>query len=431
MAKAKKTEPAIEIKNIAKEFVLPKYQNDSLKQLVVHGFKRNEKTKHIVLNGVSFAINKGDFFGIVGRNGSGKSTLLKLICGIYTPTAGEIVTHGKITPFIELGVGFNPELSGRDNVYLNGALLGFNRQEMHEMYDEIVEFAELEEFMDLKLKNFSSGMQVRLAFSIAIKAKGDILVLDEVLAVGDEAFQRKCNDYFLKAKKSGKTVVLVTHSMDAVRRFCNKAVMLKDGEVFAMGQTDMVANSYTKENFLVGKKSLQSANSKSFDAGLSDLVPMLRVKPISPIIVGHDEHVVFDIEYKITRPKGVVVLFSIIDESSNRSILDNQSEPVFGKGKHSVRYSLPASSFNDVNLRVEASLKDAEMYKDHHNTPTNKTASTLAFTNDSSVCRFGVRGKDSKTFSILNSSHKKFVGEFINCNSYTEWISGQDKKVQS
>lgn len=243
----KKT-PAIEIKNIVKDFIIPKHQNNSLKQLVINGFKRNSYVKRRVLDDISFTINKGDFFGIVGRNGSGKSTLLKLICGIYTPTQGEIIKHGKITPFIELGVGFNPELSGRDNVYLNGALLGFDRQDVDEVYDEIVEFAELEEFMDLKLKNYSSGMQVRLAFSIAIKSKSPILIFDEVLAVGDEAFQRKCLDVFEEYKAKSQTVVLVTHDMETVKRFCNKAVMIHDGKIVESGNPMKVADKYSALN---------------------------------------------------------------------------------------------------------------------------------------------------------------------------------------
>lgn len=244
MPKVKLSNPAIEVKNISKSFLVPKLQNNSLKQFIVHGFRRNEKITHHVLDDVSFTIDKGDFFGIVGRNGSGKSTLLKLICNIYTPTSGEIVRHGDITPFIELGVGFNPELSGRDNVYLNGALLGFDRKQMSAMYDEIVDFAELHDFMDLKLKNFSSGMQVRLAFSIAIKSKSPILVFDEVLAVGDAAFQEKCLDQFRHFKEIGRTVVLVTHSMPQVEEFCNKAVLIENGKIVKQGSPKKVAKAY-------------------------------------------------------------------------------------------------------------------------------------------------------------------------------------------
>lgn len=183
----------------------------------IKGYKEQQ-----VLKDISFEVEKGDFFGIVGRNGSGKSTLLKIISQIYVPEKGKVSVNGTLVPFIELGVGFNPELTGRENIYLNGALLGFTRSEIDAMYDDIVEFAELEEFMDQKLKNYSSVMQVRLAFSIAIKAEGDILVLDEVLAVGDEAFQRKCFEYFASLKKQKKTVILVTHDMASVQRFCTK-----------------------------------------------------------------------------------------------------------------------------------------------------------------------------------------------------------------
>jgi len=182
-----------------------------------------------VLRDVSFEIKKGEFFGIVGRNGSGKSTLLKLLAGIYAPDKGLVQVNGNLTPFIELGVGFNPELTGRENVFLNGALLGFNRREMQAMYSDIVSFAELERFMDQKLKNYSSGMQVRLAFSIAIRAKSDILLIDEVLAVGDTAFQKKCFEHFVQLKKNKQTVILVTHDMAAVERFCDRALVVHDG----------------------------------------------------------------------------------------------------------------------------------------------------------------------------------------------------------
>lgn len=243
-----KDEIAISVRDVHKNFVLPQNKNTSLKQVAVNIVRKNNKTTQKVLDGVSFDIHKGDFFGIVGRNGSGKSTLLKLIAGVYSPTSGEIQVNGGLTPFIELGVGFNTELSGRDNVYLNGALLGFNRKQMDEMYDEIVDFAELGPFMDQKLKNYSSGMQVRLAFSIAIKAKNDILIFDEVLAVGDEAFQQKCLDVFESYKANKQTVVLVTHDMGTVRKFCNRAVLIKDGQIIEDGSPQEVATMYSELN---------------------------------------------------------------------------------------------------------------------------------------------------------------------------------------
>lgn len=242
-------EIAIKVSNVSKTFKLPHEKHKSIKSIFVNvfrGLRTFEKQK--VLDDVSFEVKKGEFFGIVGRNGSGKSTLLKLLAGIYVPDSGEIQINGKLIPFIELGVGFNVELTGRENVFLNGALLGFNRKEMLAMYDEIVAFAELEKFMDQKLKNYSSGMQVRLAFSIAIRAQGDILVLDEVLAVGDEAFQRKCYQYFAELKKEKKTVILVTHSMDAVQQFCSKAMLIDKGHKTEIGTPLMIAQLYQELN---------------------------------------------------------------------------------------------------------------------------------------------------------------------------------------
>ena len=221
---------AVSAKDIHKQF-RPPHQAGSVKSLFTNIFRdKNKRTKpHVVLNGVSLEIKKGEFFGIVGRNGSGKSTMLKILAGIYQPTKGNLKVSGRLVPFIELGVGFNPELTGKDNVYLNGAILGFSRTEIDAMYDSIVDFAELSEFMDEKLKNYSSGMQVRLAFSMAIRADADILLIDEVLAVGDASFKKKCYDYFFELKKAGKTVIFISHDMDAIRTYCDRVMVLDGG----------------------------------------------------------------------------------------------------------------------------------------------------------------------------------------------------------
>lgn len=240
---------AIKIDGISKTFKLPHEKQSSIKGTLISMLRtKRSYEKQRVLKDVSFDIKKGEFFGIVGRNGSGKSTLLKLLAGIYTPDKGHIQINGSLTPFIELGVGFNPELTGRENVFLNGALLGFSRKDMDKMYADIVDFAELEKFMDQKLKNYSSGMQVRLAFSIAIRAKSDILVLDEVLAVGDSNFQKKCYDVFKKYKTDGKTVVLVTHDMGVVEQFCDKALLIEEGEIQNVGSPSKVTKAYNKSN---------------------------------------------------------------------------------------------------------------------------------------------------------------------------------------
>ncbi len=238
---------AIKVKDLHKSFRLPTEQAFGLKQAIfnrLRGIKGYKEQK--VLRGLDFEVKKGEFLGIVGRNGSGKSTLLKILAGIYYPEKGEITVDGTLVPFIELGVGFNPELTGRENVYMNGALLGFSNEEMDTMYDDIWEFAELKDFQDQKLKNYSSGMQVRLAFSIAIRAQGDILLLDEVLAVGDAAFQQKCSNYFSNLKSHKQTVILVTHSMENVRKFCDRAILIEDGKIIQNGDPKKVADAYTK-----------------------------------------------------------------------------------------------------------------------------------------------------------------------------------------
>lgn len=245
-SKSNAKRPAIKVVGIHKSFRLPHEKNASIKSVIINPLRRRGYENQQVLHGISFEVHEGDFFGIVGRNGSGKSTLLKLLAGIYSPDQGRIELSGRLTPFIELGVGFNPELTGRENVFLNGALLGFGRTAMEKLYDDIVAFAELERFMDQKLKNYSSGMQVRLAFSIATRISSPILLLDEVLAVGDVAFQRKCYNYFKDLKRQGKTVVLVTHDMDVVREFCDKGVLISNGRIAFEGTSQDLAREYAK-----------------------------------------------------------------------------------------------------------------------------------------------------------------------------------------
>jgi ABC-2 type transport system ATP-binding protein len=241
---------AMIVKGVSKTFRLPHEKHSSIKGALIGAARGSHKGYEVqkALTNISFEVKKGEFFGIVGRNGSGKSTLLKILAGIYTPTKGSVQINGSLTPFIELGVGFNPELTGRENVFLNGALLGFSRPEMRKMYSDIVEFAELQKFMDQKLKNYSSGMQVRLAFSIAIRAQSDILLIDEVLAVGDAAFQKKCFDVFRQLKKEGRTIVLVTHDMGNVERFCDRALVINDGEQLTVAKPHETASLYARLN---------------------------------------------------------------------------------------------------------------------------------------------------------------------------------------
>jgi ABC-type polysaccharide/polyol phosphate transport system ATPase subunit len=238
----------IKVDDVFKDFKLPHEKSKSVKSLIVNPFrKKSIETQH-ALRDISFEVKEGEFFGIIGRNGCGKSTLLKMIAGIYQPTKGSIKVLGKVSPFLELGVGFNPELTGKENVFLNGALLGFSKKEITNMYDEIVGFAELHEFMDQKLINYSSGMQVRLAFAVAIQAKADILLIDEVLAVGDANFQEKCRDQFKKMKQEGRTIVFVTHDMNSVRQFCTRAILINNNRIIANGDVETVTDMYDSIN---------------------------------------------------------------------------------------------------------------------------------------------------------------------------------------
>ena len=240
--------PAVVARSVSKSFVVPEERRHTLKERALHPRKRIRFNTFKALNDISFAVSRGEFFGIVGRNGSGKSTLLKCMAGIYQ-AEGEIWCRGRVSPFIELGVGFNPEMAARDNVVMNGIMLGLTPREARKRYQSVIEFAELEEFKDLKLKNYSSGMHVRLAFSVAIQVDADILLIDEVLAVGDAAFQQKCFDVFNQMRDAGKTIVFVTHDMGTMQRFCHRSLLLERGTPVYLGDPLEVADRYLELNF--------------------------------------------------------------------------------------------------------------------------------------------------------------------------------------
>lgn len=340
----------ISVESVSKSFKLPHEKQGSVKNAFVNIF-RSKRTfeQQKVLNNVSFDIKEGEFFGIVGRNGSGKSTLLKLLAGIYSPDSGLIKINGKLTPFIELGVGFNPELTGRENVFLNGALLGFSRKDMDAMYDEIVAFAEIEKFMDQKLKNYSSGMQVRLAFSIAIRAKTDILLIDEVLAVGDANFQRKCFKIFRDIKALGKTVVFVTHDMGAVQEYCDRALMIQDGEIVDIGTPREIALRYelantedqsgsTKSKKLERPKnpSIQIKDIKIKSGGKASKRFSIKDEIVADVDIEVSKSVAFQINLFFVRSSGVYMA----GINSNEHLgLENYKLPV---GRHTLRCKVQA-----------------------------------------------------------------------------------------
>ena len=351
-------ELAVKIDHVSKYFRLPTEASTSLRTTLVNRFRgiKGYKEQH-VLKDIDFEVEKGDFFGIVGRNGSGKSTLLKIISQIYVPEKGKVTVNGKLVSFIELGVGFNPELTGRENVYMNGAMLGFSTQEIDEMYDEIVDFAELHEFMNQKLKNYSSGMQVRLAFSVAINARGDVLVLDEVLAVGDEAFQRKCNDYFLERKKSGLTTILVTHDMNAVKKYCNKAVLIEDGLIKVAGNVDKVANQYSLDNL----KRLKAAQEESTEE-VEEFVSDLKVNLLSPVQTTPEQPIKFEVSYNVKEDIKTYVAFSLTDADRNIWIYNDNSMDYLteGQGEKRAVYECKLDQVNNLKLKLQVSVRNAK-----------------------------------------------------------------------
>lgn len=368
------SEYAVVVESLKKSFVLPHEQHSGIKQYLINltRSKKGYETQN-VLRGLDFKIKKGEFFGIVGRNGSGKSTLLKLLAGIYTTDQGSITVDGTLIPFIELGVGFNPELTGRENIFLNGALLGFSRKQMEEKYEKIVEFSELERFMDQKLKNYSSGMQVRLAFSIAIQARGDVLLLDEVLAVGDEAFQRKCFEYFAQLKKMKKTVVLVTHDMGAVRRFCDRALLINQGKLEAIGSITTVTKRYEELNRPKDSQETSTVQSNKVSKTFADLkINLLNdAKKITKVLDG-DSSLNFQIELNIKQDIPDAFFGFTIQKSTGEMIYwyttenEDQSVGIFKKN-HTARLTLKLDNiFGDGLYEVNLSVKSRDRSKEYY-----------------------------------------------------------------
>lgn len=241
--------PAVSVQHVSKAFRLPHERYHTLKERALHPFRKRTFDVLRAVDDISFEIRSGEFFGIVGRNGSGKSTLLKCLAGIYDVDSGSLALNGRLSPFIELGVGFNPDLTARDNVVINAVMLGLSRRQARERFDNIVAFAELKEFVDLKLKNYSSGMYVRLAFATAVQVDAEILLIDEVLAVGDASFQQKCFDEFSRLKSAGRTILFVTHDMGSVEHFCDRALLLERGRLVDIGEPASIARQYNELNF--------------------------------------------------------------------------------------------------------------------------------------------------------------------------------------
>lgn len=379
---------AILVSNVDKDFKLPHERVSSVKTFFLNPLQKKIKTIELqhTLKDINLEIKKGEFFGIVGRNGSGKSTLLKMLAGIYQPTTGRIKTVGKLVPFIELGVGFNPELSGRENVYLNGALLNFSEAEIDSMYDDIVEFAELEKFMDQRLKNYSSGMQVRLAFSMAVRAKADILLIDEVLAVGDADFQRKCFEYFKSLKKDKKTVVFVSHDMSAVREYCDRVALIDQGRVKYIGAAEEVAKKYM-QLFAIekGEESKTELRSKRWGdkKAVYDNVKVDHIDEGATVLLSASVTAEFSIDdptygFKISNQTGKAIL------GTNSTIIQAKATPLKMGIKTTISWQFP-NIFNEGKYFVELVL----MYK--------------------SITEVADWWEDAATFSVVNEMRTPYI----------------------
>ena len=385
---------AVKVEHVSKHIRPPTESSSSLRTTMVNYFKGIKGYREQqVLKDISFEVEKGDFFGIVGRNGSGKSTLLKIISQIYVPEKGSVTIDGKLVSFIELGVGFNPELTGRENVYLNGALLGFSTEEINEMYDDIVEFAELSEFMNQKLKNYSSGMQVRLAFSVAIQAKSDILVLDEILAVGDEAFQRKSREFFEEIRQDkSKTVILVTHDMSAVQRYCNKVIYIKDGKLEKSENLQEITNQYSEDNL----ESRSTHPRKKVEEKTRIWLEAKSNQVLSDSTDTFDFLVHIENNDERYQKEQLYVSYSLHDERRGGIAFDSGPTPLTG---NEMAASIPVRNFHNTEFKITASLRKKADIIDAINSDGTEM---IAFTKNGDDLQFIFRDiKDKADYALL------------------------------
>ena len=366
---------AIKVENLSKTFIIPHEKNNSLKSAALGVFSANkEKDIFHSLNKVSFEVKKGEFFGIIGRNGSGKSTLLKILAGIYIPDkdSGKVIVNGRLSPFLELGVGFNPELTGRENVFLGGAVLGLSRKDVLSKYDKIVAFAELEEFMDMKFKNFSSGMQVRLAFALSINAHAEILLMDEVLAVGDTNFQTKCIREFNKYKKSGKTVILVSHDLNSIERYCDRVLLLESGRIIALDNPEVVINQYKIENINdnIDKKTTVIIKNKY----IKQVLYIVDGKESKQPIQGKDMSFRFYLEGKNLPKEFNLGIGLHSEENGNVFSCNTQMDSFITKGMGIIDIT-----FNELPLLSGSYFANVTIYKDLEQSPLEFLPRCLAF----------------------------------------------------
>jgi ABC-type polysaccharide/polyol phosphate transport system ATPase subunit len=313
--------PVVVARSVSKSFAVPEEQIHTLKERALHPRRRIRRKTFRALDGISFAVEPGEFFGIAGRNGSGKSTLLKCLAGIYK-AEGDIWCRGRLSTLIELGVGFNLDMAARDNVIMNGIMLGLSPREARKRVDGVIEFAELAEFKDLKLKNYSSGMHVRLAFSVAIQVDADILMIDEVLAVGDAAFQQKCFDVFNDLRDRGRTIIFVTHDMGALQRFCHRALLLERGNPVYMGEPHEVADRYLELNFGRDPESMGAAGEGHAGDGKARIVEVWLENELGERLSNVPQH------QRVTLKAHALFMVEVTDPSASLYIYDEEHRAV-------------------------------------------------------------------------------------------------------
>lgn len=399
---------AISVHNLSKSFRASNHSK-SLKSIITSGGGlRTKHQLHKVLKKVDFSVDKGDFYAIVGKNGSGKSTLLKILAGVYSHDSGEVSVNGRLIPFIELGVGFNPELTGRDNVYLNASLLGFSRKETDNMYDSIVSFAELEEYMDERLKNYSSGMQVRLAFSIAIRAESDILLIDEVLAVGDFEFQQKCFDYFNKVKSEGKTVIFVSHDLNVVKQFCNKALYIEGGKSVIEGEPSKIIERYMKDTVdRMDSKATPDKDKKVTDTSSKAEITKFYTTSAgkTKTVFGPNEDITVGYQVKIKEDlKQIVFGLQIADDLGNIIFASNTSD------KPIKRQSFKAGQVLQVEVKLENFFGNINLVASGAVANSDRTE---VYSRIENAHAFRVSGVVKSINSMTNPSHRFTVKERI------------------
>lgn len=352
--------PTITVIHLSKAFLIPTENRDSLQQKFINIFQPIKKNKFNVLRDISFNVNKGDWIGLIGRNGSGKSTLLKLLSGIYSQDAGEVKIRGRIVQFLELGVGFNQDLTGRENIYLNGIVMGMSHKEVDRKFDRIVEFAEIKKFLDLPLKNYSSGMKLRLAFAVAANIDADVYLLDEVLAVGDMNFQKKSLSVFNRLKHEGKTVILVSHNMNQIREYCNKAIYLKDGKIRTYSNTEDVANIY-EDDMLSQKNISLKRSSASKDLKIISLKFIgINGKAKKYINAGTEITAIIKIQ-AIVKLTDIVVSLKFLDASGNGVMaMNNLHQKVSMYPGETVKVKLSGKiPFNRGHYSIDLSIAEA------------------------------------------------------------------------